>query len=364
MEHKLSKSVLLVAGALMAATASAAQVELYGSIDTGFRVTANQGIDGGDSQTTTAMETGQFFPNSVGLKGREDLVNGLSVGFILENRFNIDSGTFLEAGRLFDNQALLMVNGDNWTLAAGRMEGLSSTMGEFDLMCPMDPFEGGWAEAGGFNVFANIGLPANNAVVARVKPVDGLTVTGAYSLAVDTETTSYGDNQHYVAIGSSYHNDQLWAGFTYEVVTRGDVAEKDDHVIKAGVNYDFGPVRAYAAYSYTKDHAWWGETTDSNTYMLGLTAPAAGGLVRASVQYLDGKSVETAAGTVDADRIVASVGYTYSLSKRTMLWGVYSYSEGRKSLDKDADSSCKMADNDSRREANRSLMSVGLTHFF
>ena len=83
--------------------ASAANVELYGSIDNGLRVTAARGIDGASSQTTVGMESGQWFPNLIGLKGSESLGNGYSVAFSLENRFNSDSGTFLEEGRLFDN---------------------------------------------------------------------------------------------------------------------------------------------------------------------------------------------------------------------------------------------------------------------
>ena len=119
----VTAAVLLASG--ISGAASAANVELYGSIDNGLRVTAARGIDGASSQTTVGMESGQWFPNLIGLKGSESLGNGYSVAFSLENRFNSDSGTFLEEGRLFDNQALLMVNTEKWTVAAGRMEGLS-----------------------------------------------------------------------------------------------------------------------------------------------------------------------------------------------------------------------------------------------
>ena len=63
--------------------ASAANVELYGSIDNGLRVTAARGIDGASSQTTVGMESGQWFPNLIGLKGSESLGNGYSVAFRL-----------------------------------------------------------------------------------------------------------------------------------------------------------------------------------------------------------------------------------------------------------------------------------------
>lgn len=362
--------LVLAAGAAAASLpAQAADVTLYGILDTGLRVSDYQKIDGRDPGTTFAMETGQFYPNLLGLRGSEDLGNGLRVGFSLENRFNADSGTMCESGRLFDNQAIVTLSGEKWTVAAGRIEGFSSTMGDFDFAAPMDPFEGGWVETGGVNVFANIGLAANNAVVLQVRPHEGVTLAGAYSLAIDTEQKSYGDNQHYSALGASWKTDKLYAGLTYEAISRGNVAAERDQALKVGVNYDFGPLRAFAAWSYTKDHAWFGENLDSMRYMLGVTVPAGNGLIRASVQWLDGDSVtvtDAAGATADfsPERYVASIGYTYNLSKRTMLWSTYSWSEGRKSLDKDTDAGYRMAADEYREEANRMQLSVGMTHFF
>ena len=87
--HFRIPAVLLASG--ISGAASAANVELYGSIDNGLRVTAARGIDGASSQTTVGMESGQWFPNLIGLKGSESLGNGYSVAFSLENRFNSDS---------------------------------------------------------------------------------------------------------------------------------------------------------------------------------------------------------------------------------------------------------------------------------
>ena len=66
----------------------------------------------------------------------------------------------------------------------------------------------------------------------------------------------------------------------------------------------------------------------------------------------------------NADRTVASIGYTYPVSKRTPLWGVYSYSHGSKSLNRNSKSGYTMASTEERAEANRSLVSLGVTHFF
>lgn len=346
--------------------AGATEVNVYGSLNTGFRATFAGNVEGVEARDSFSMETGQFFPNMFGIKGSEDLGNGLKVGFVLESRFNSDSGTMSEEGRFFDNQSLITIEGTNWDAAAGRMEGLSSTMGHFDLGCPMDPFEGGWAEAGGDGIFANIGLPINNALALRIKPLENLTVIGAYSLAVDTEATSYGDNSHYGALGAAYQTDRLWAGFTYEIVTPGKNAgnRKDDQVLKAAASYDFGPVRFFAAYSHTNDHEWYGERMDSDSYRIGATAPLSDGLLRASLQYFDGGDTTVDGEIFTLKRFVAALGYTYNLSTRTMLWTTYSYSFGRDSLDKDTQSDKAMASDEDRSRANRQLLSLGMTHFF
>ena len=54
----VTAAVLLASG--ISGAASAANVELYGSIDNGLRVTAARGIDGASSQTTVGMESGQW----------------------------------------------------------------------------------------------------------------------------------------------------------------------------------------------------------------------------------------------------------------------------------------------------------------
>lgn len=361
------KLSLLPLAILACSGAQATDVSIYGSLDTGLRGTFSEDIDGVKTPSRFAMETGQFFPNMIGLKGSESLGNGLEIGFILESRFNSDDGTMVESGRLFDNQSLITLKGDRWDAAIGRMEGLSSTMGIFDMGCPMDPFEGGWAEAGGDGIFANIGLPVNNALALRFNPIQNLSVTGAYSLAVDTEQTSYGDNSHYGALGIAYQTERLWTGLTYEVVTPGKNEaniKQNDRVIKFAGSYDFGPMKLFATYSRTSGHEWYGYRVDSDSYRFGATIPAGNGLIRTSVQYLDGGSTRIDNQIYSPKRIVAALGYTYNLSKRTMLWSTYSYSVGKDSLDKDSQNNQLMASTDDRASANRQQLSIGMTHFF
>lgn len=75
----------LAAAAILGAfagSAFAADVTLYGVIDTGFSY-QNKSVDGKDDVNNFQMKTGQQNGNRWGLKGTEDLGNGLKVGFVL-----------------------------------------------------------------------------------------------------------------------------------------------------------------------------------------------------------------------------------------------------------------------------------------
>ena len=88
---KKTLAALAVLGAF-AGSAMAADVTLYGALDTGFeykhtKLTGDKAVDKFDMQT--GWDTG----NRWGLKGSEDLGNGYKVGFKLESGFNGDDGT-------------------------------------------------------------------------------------------------------------------------------------------------------------------------------------------------------------------------------------------------------------------------------
>ena len=82
---KKTLAALAVLGAF-AGSAMAADVTLYGALDTGFeyihtKTTGDKAVD------TFDMQTGWDTGNRWGLKGSEDLGNGYKVGFKLESGF-------------------------------------------------------------------------------------------------------------------------------------------------------------------------------------------------------------------------------------------------------------------------------------
>lgn len=107
MKSRVFSVALLSAMAAMASSqASATNVELYGVVDYGMSI-QNRSYADDSSATVTAMKTGQYLGPRFGLKGTEDLGNGVKLGFVLESGFDGDTGMMGQGGRLFGRDARL-----------------------------------------------------------------------------------------------------------------------------------------------------------------------------------------------------------------------------------------------------------------
>ena len=95
-----------------AGSAFAADVTLYGVVDEGFLYTHKDADKTGvDAVDKLELKSGIQAGSRWGLKGTEDLGNGLKVGFILESGFNADDGTQSVSGTMFNREASLNVMG-------------------------------------------------------------------------------------------------------------------------------------------------------------------------------------------------------------------------------------------------------------
>ena len=130
---RLRATSLFVAAALsgLSASALAADVTLYGLVDYGFIYTHKD--NGVQSDDTLQMESGKYTGSRVGIKGEEDLGNGVKAGFILENGFAADSGSMNVDSKLFDREAVLYLSGDAGMIKFGRMTRLTSSTGSTSI---------------------------------------------------------------------------------------------------------------------------------------------------------------------------------------------------------------------------------------
>ena len=102
----MQKKLIAVAvlGACVAGSAFAANVDVYGRIDTGLSNVHYDDTGSSDAKDTLSLDSGNSSGNRWGLKGSEDLGNGYQVGFVLESGFDADTGA-MSKDVLFNSEA-------------------------------------------------------------------------------------------------------------------------------------------------------------------------------------------------------------------------------------------------------------------
>src|SRR5690554_548391 len=145
----------LLAAALAVGFAGVVQAEtsvtLYGILDTGIGYERAKLED--VKLTKTGIRNGVQSGNRWGLKGSEDLGNGLRAVFQLESGFDSSTGHHQQGDRLFGRQATLGLASDSW----GQLDfGRQTNIGSKYLPGIIDPFGGGFGQANAGTSFAAI----------------------------------------------------------------------------------------------------------------------------------------------------------------------------------------------------------------
>lgn len=160
-----------------------------------------------DATDTTQMASGANSMSRFGLKGTEDLGNGVKVGFVLENGFNSDDGSLNSSGDIFDRESQLFVEGSFGRVAFGRVGQLASANGTYGLMGVTGPFSAGWADATAGLKFVNANGYSryDNAITYVTPSFGGLTVYAQYSSSVNsTGTENESDTDRAYGIGAKF----------------------------------------------------------------------------------------------------------------------------------------------------------------
>ena len=116
---KKTLAAVAVLGAF-AGSAFAADVTLYGRIDGGFQYNHNKvEIDGKNvldkaDESSFKMGSGQSTGSRFGVKGTEEISEGLKVGFVLEHGFNFDDGSAGDDDRMWNREATLQLISDTY----------------------------------------------------------------------------------------------------------------------------------------------------------------------------------------------------------------------------------------------------------
>ena len=380
---KKTLAAVAVLGAF-AGSALAADVQLYGIVDLGVGynhvdVDSLDGIDipnkAGDANAYSfadsdsfSMMSGQASGSRWGLKGTEDLGNGLTVGFILEDGFTSDNGA--DSAPMFNRESSLFVQGGFGKFAMGRMGSLNNGQSSWAKVGMVSAF--GTSDWGGYsaqlgNIFSLAGQ-WDNMVAYETPSFAGFKVYAQYAMGSnDNENESSSDR--YYAIGATYNNGPFASYFAVDSVNYQTSGAKiddkyidDSLTVTLGGSWNFEVAKVYFGAQYfdeVKLSSIGGitKTTVGNVnlskigdlpditvgalvkvkgYGISLTAdaPVAGGKAMFGVGYVDAEAADSIQDALkdantDADldlkRYVVSVGYDYPFSKRTDVYAIASY---------------------------------------
>lgn len=380
---KFKTTLLAMAVSAAAFSVQAAQVSLYGSVSTGLLYSNSASLSGGvdaekkplnnqQSVDSFSMESGFWGDSIWGITGEEDLGNGWTVGFTLENEFGSDTGEMASGGKIFDSQAYLRIGNDKVNIAFGNIGGLASAGGDFDLICGFDPMEA-FVGVAGLGAFASKDFASDNMAVVEVTPMEGLKVSLMGNTGDDDSSEpKWSDRDHYYGLGVSYENGPLALAAIAEMRKYNRVADwadnDDSWTFTVAAAYDFEVIRPSFVYQHaskTREFAAGeisGAAYNFDSFMLGATAPLGQGTLRASVQYVKGEN--DAVSDEEGNATILGLAYTYDMSKRTTLYGAAFYSVGGDGLDKDLGTNEMAFGLMDRAEYNSVGFGVGLVHTF
>ena len=288
----MKKSLLALSVAAAAMGAQAADVQVYGLIDTSLSfVSSDADIAGHDRVNSFSMENAKEFGSRFGLKGSEDLGNGYKVAFVLESGIKSDDGSLDQGGKLFGREAHVDLVGPFGKLSAGLMPVFGSTLGADGLFRAIDPLFANYTKAfGSGHVTASSWTRVDNALSYVTPTVAGFTGYAMYSFKNDSSKGGVeghgGESDRYASLAARYKARP-----------------------RAGVGFD--GINAVAG-----DYGF----VDGYGVSLGVNVPAMGGVAKAQVAYRDMDNVAF-------KRVIAALGYDYALSKRTAVYAMTGWSQ-------------------------------------
>ncbi|MGN1056484.1 MAG: porin [Comamonas sp.] len=323
----MNKKVLATLPFIVLGSTAFAQssVTLFGTVDQ-----AATYVDGSDSWS--GLQSGGNMDSHIGFRGIEDLGSGLKAQFWLEAGILADQGTGDSGSGLdFSRRATVGLLGNFGEIRLGRDESAS-----YRAMKGFDVFNN--AGIGGTRMW-NQSFPGSTVgydskrkdnMVSYYSPNwGGFNIGVNYAFGerpVDTwENGSYlglalgfGNGPWNAALTAEQQNDVLVPGILPAPALLG----VDERAYSAGLGYDFGRFKVSGAYRQSRLKADGFDSLKGQTYTLGVAAPVgAVGVLKASYNRYERE--QFAGSELKADQF--SLGYEHNLSKRTALYGTYSY---------------------------------------
>lgn len=357
------KSSFVMALMVAVGSAQAASVEVYGTVDTGLLYTHESSDSkvnnekNHESADNWGVASGTNTASVIGIRGMENISDDLSVGFVLENSFNSDDGSFAEENTLFDKEAQLFVTSSFGTVSLGRMGALTAGEGTYDIfMVNGDAMDGGYADYIGAGYWMDRGI-YDNMISFQSPEFAGITAFAQYSFGTSgDDMVPSRDKERYAALGATFSTGNFSAVAVVDTVMKNrqtvtgyDKAIDDAMAFSIGANYDMGFMKPFIGFQYGQHEQMiggvsWFETDETESYVgdldgyavaVGSAFPIWGGELQVSVYYADGdgkaygyyqdETTSPKVSKMNVKRYGVALFHNYELSKRTSVYAGIGY---------------------------------------
>ena len=279
---------LAVLGSFASVASAATSVTLYGRLDVGYDSFHHDGLK---LQQDAIANQSRF-----GVKGEEDLGNGLAATFKLEGRFSADTGAYTKD--MFDREPTVGLKGAFGHVRFGRaLAAMDNGIGGFTVgerVASFDNYSSAARHSNSmFYDYSNSGFSVGGNVSTKGGALD--VAEGA-----DASKVGYG-------LYAKYDANNLGLGAAYQ---RDGNGGKEWGV---GASYTFAPVTLGASYADHKNAAST-KTRIVNAYVSGdVTA-------NDTVYFQYNRNQEKTASNVKTTQNAYGLGYMHALSKRTSVY--------------------------------------------
>ncbi len=371
----------LIAAAVAAAVIAPASVmaagpTLYGKIHTSVDYKDNNG----SSQGQTKYKEFGLNTNSsrIGVKGSEDLGNGMKVGYLIEWGVSMDG----DSSDLTQRNRAITLSGDWGTALAGRWDTPFKTVGR-----KLDLFGDQIGDTRNLSKFATTDNRANN-VVAYVTPnMSGFSATVAYVFDAGTCSDAYtytdpitgvtesrtgsactGDNSDAAAwsFNAIYNNGPIFVALGYVDYKDGDATQggspslgrSSSDAWRLGGAYTFGDFKVLASYSDFNDQNLT-NGLDQEMWTLGASYKMGNNTIKFQYSDLDDSGNGAKNG---AD--MWSLGLDHKMSKRTTVYAAYATTDNEANSARDSWSGGHDSEGAPSAGDDADVFSVGIIHKF
>lgn len=339
---KKSLVALAVVGAFSAP--AFADTTLYGLVDGAY---AN--VSGTNLRSQSLVVSGGLATSRLGVKGSEDLGDGLKAVYNLEYALDIASNTAIGSANIgsgtIARQQLVGLSGDSWgTVAVGRLQTTGKDFGD-----KFDPFSGSDASplnnvtsGKQFLIGSTAQLARANRAAAYISPdLSGFKVAFNYASAAGVagygalgnvgvnSTTGADNNMTAWLLSGSYDMGSLSVGGVYaststptSATTALGLQNRKEYAL--GASYDFGAAKLFGTYQTTKNDAsgFTGAGNNDRAYSVSGLIPA--GSVNVVLSYAKVTNNTDAANT-DTGASSYSLAALHSLSKTATIYAAYAH---------------------------------------